>query len=131
MSTTLKTEGLNESAKALKIHSWEPNPISKAPRRYVITGFDASTNPDHLEGTPLDKCIMLFQNGSPAEVGVNGITPEAVVVVLKDMFEKFQTGKFACNENGRILQHLDGILDEMRNRTQNRMARFVEGTYQA
>ena len=70
-----------------------------------------------------------FQNGPIAEVGVNGITHEALLAILIDRMQSFQAGPYACDENGAALNALEAAQDYLHARTKNRMARGVEGTH--
>ena len=47
---------------------------------YVISGFDKSKNPSN-PGV-FDDAWILFQNGPISEVGVNGVTNEALLAIL-------------------------------------------------
>lgn len=71
-----------------------------------------------------------FQNGPIAEVGVNGITHEALLAVLIDRLQGFQSGPYACRENAIALTKLEEALMWLNQRTRNRQARGVEGTHQ-
>lgn len=70
-----------------------------------------------------------FQNGPIKEVGVNGITHEALLVILIDRMEGFQAGPFASDDNDLALNHLKAALGSLQKRTRDRMARGVEGTH--
>lgn len=72
---------------------------------------------------------ILFQNGPIAEVGVNGITHEALLAILVDRLECFQAGKFANDYNAAALNHLRSAQGVLQDRTRERMARNVEGTH--
>ena len=71
-----------------------------------------------------------FQNGPIAETGVNGITQEALLTILIDRLEGFQSGQFNCFENDQALKHLRAAQEILHKRTKERMARGVEGTHQ-
>ncbi len=73
-------------------------------------------------------CALYFQNGPIREVGVNGITHEALLAILIDRLEGFQRGKFACDANARALYWLTEAKDALMGRTRERAARGVEGT---
>jgi len=49
---------------------------------------------------------LKFQNGDPAQVGVNGVTDEMVLAALIDHLKGFQGGPYACNENANAVQAL-------------------------
>jgi len=74
-------------------------------------------------------CTLFFQNGPIAEVGVNGITHEALLAVLIDRLEAFQAGPFANLYNQSALIHLRDAQQHLLDRTRERMARGVEGTH--
>lgn len=75
-------------------------------------------------------CAINFQNGPVKEFGLNGISQEALLAVLIDRLEGFQSGEFACIENSNALSYLQLALDNLNRRTLNRIARGVEGTNQ-
>lgn len=94
---------------------------------YEITGFDISSNASK-DQSPHDGTRILFQNGPIAEFGVNGLTQEALLAIVIDRLECFQTGPFACEDNGIALGHIKVALNTLQNRTRARIARGVEGT---
>lgn len=80
---------------------------------------------------PLDKtCFVGFQNGPIKEVGVNGITQEALLTIVIDRLRSFQKGPFSCRENAIALTHCEDALLWLQKRTRDRVAREVEGTNQ-
>jgi hypothetical protein len=99
---------------------------------YHITGFSSKTNPSDpwtaRHGQPAEHSTILFQNGPIPEVGVNGLTHEAVLAILIDRMRGFQKGPFACRENAIALTHLEESLMWLQKRTLARLARGVEGT---
>lgn len=96
---------------------------------YTVTGFDTESNPSMLLDTlPYQAMEILFQNGPIAEVGVNGVTHEALLAILIDRLEAFQAGPYACTENATALDFLRGALFALHSRTRKRQARGVEGT---
>lgn len=108
---------------------------------YMISGFDTSTNPakliaDDITGAPMDMPLakqdatpIIFQNGAIGEVGLNGITPEALLAILIDRLESFQTGPYKSNYNADALYHLQAAMDALHRRTRDRMAQGIEGTH--
>ena len=98
--------------------------------RYVLSGFNAETNPAVGEGDNKQEVVIIFQNGVLPEVGVNGVTPELLIDVLIHKFEGFQSGKFACEENEQALTGLRSSKAAIQSRLNNRQARGVEGTYE-
>lgn len=71
-----------------------------------------------------------FQRGPVKDVGVNGITNEALLAVLIHRM-KYLDGQFGCDENKRAIQHLEEALVNLEVRTARRMVRGVEGTARA
>jgi hypothetical protein len=98
--------------------------------RYEIAGFDAVRNPAAFGDDPSNRMPVVFQNGPIAEVGVNGVTHEALLAVLIDRLQSFQSGPFACRENALALTKLEEAKHWLNSRTLSRMARGVEGTHQ-
>lgn len=79
----------------------EPGP-GGANHKYEIHGFNA-------EGIPANSgyAVLDFQNGPIAEVGVNGVTQEALLAVVADRLRSFQAGPFACRENAIALTKVE------------------------
>jgi hypothetical protein len=100
---------------------------------YHITGFNSASNPSDpwtkRHGQPAEHSTLLFQNGPINEVGVNGVTHEALLAILIDRLECFQAGPFANKYNSVALDYLRGAQDILQQRTKDRMARGVEGTH--
>lgn len=95
---------------------------------YFIEGFDTVTNPSVPRECAYQGMEILFQNGAIGEVGVNGVTHEALLAILIDRLEAFQKGPYACTENAIALDFLRGALFALHSRTRKRQARGVEGT---
>lgn len=74
-------------------------------------------------------CVLSFQNGPIAEVGVNGITHEALLAVLCDRLRGFQKGPYSSRHNALALTALEEAQNWLNRRTLERMARGVEGTH--
>ncbi len=103
-----------------------------AHHRYVILGYHDLSNPSRPAHRQADTSVeLLFQNGPIAEVGVNGITHEALLAILIDRLEHFQAGPYANDYNQIALDHLKGAQNALQARTRERMDRGVEGTHQA
>ena len=80
---------------------------------------------DHTGGST----IIRFQNGPIAKAGANGVSGEALMSVLIHRLRCFQAGPFACRENALALTNLEQSLMWLQKRTQDRIARNVEGTH--
>ena len=74
--------------------------------------------------------IIGFQNGPIKEVGVNGITQEALLAITIDRLRSFQNGPYKCRENAIALTHCEEALMWLQRRTVERIKRGVEGTHQ-
>lgn len=71
-----------------------------------------------------------FQDGVIPEVGVNGLTNEALLAVLIDRTEKLNA-KFPSQYNLDAITFLKGALRSFNDRTLSRKARGVEGKHVA
>jgi hypothetical protein len=118
----------------LKIEVIDEPGAGGANHLYMVTGFDTETNQSDpfvsRHGQSAKHSTILFQNGPIKEVGVNGLTQEALVAVVIDRMESFQNGPYACEQNAKALYHLGRALGYLQLRTLQRIARGVEGTHQ-
>ncbi len=71
-----------------------------------------------------------FQNGPVKEAGVNGVTDEALLAILIDRLQGFQSEKYSCHENALALTHMQDAMHWLQHRMQARERRGVEGTSQ-
>jgi hypothetical protein len=116
--TTHKVNGLNE---ALTIEVLDEPGEGNACHEYVIKYVTTHSPGEQHIG---------FQNGPIKEKGVNGISNEALLAIVIDRLEGFQSGQFSCQSNADALQRLEGALNILHSRTKERLARGVEGTNQ-
>jgi hypothetical protein len=96
--------------------------------RYEISGYDDTTNLSR-DADPCGRTEILFQNGAIPDVGVNGVTQEALLAVIADRLRSFQAGPFACRENALALTKIEEAMHWLHHRTLARMRRGVEGTH--
>jgi hypothetical protein len=75
-------------------------------------------------------CHISFQNGPIKEVGVNGVTQEALLAIVIDRLKSFQAGPYACESNQKALDYSMLALSFLQDRTRARIARGVEGTHE-
>lgn len=69
-----------------------------------------------------------FQHGPRNEEGSSpGVTEAAILVMLIDRAKSFQAGPYPCDENDRLVWHLQGALDAVKARVENRAKRGVLG----
>lgn len=78
---------------------------------------------------PAGTLEIVFQNGPIKEVGVNGITNEALLAIVRDRLEGFQTGPYKCRENELALVKIEEAQHWLSHRTWEREQRGVEGTH--
>lgn len=117
-----KVNGLNE---ALIIEVLDRPGPGNACHQYRIRHAVPQQNESSF--APVGIC---FQNGPIQEVGVNGISNEALIAVVLDRLRGFQSGDFKCRENAVALTHFEEGLMWLQKRTRDRIARGVEGTNQ-
>ncbi len=102
---------------------------------YKVTGFNTASNASDpftaRHGHPAEHATVLFQNGPIAEVGVNGVTHEALLAIVADRLRCFQKGPYSCKANACALTHIEEAMHWLQQRTIERMRRGVEGTHQA
>lgn len=75
------------------------------------------------------ECYIEFQNGPIAEVGVNGISNESLLAVVRDRLEGFQSGPYKCDTNEQALVAVIAAMESLHSRTKDRVDRGVEGTH--
>jgi hypothetical protein len=127
---TLTTHKINAANDKLLVDVHDEPGQGGANHRYQISGYDTSTNASIAGEQPSYKTVILFQNGPIGEVGVNGLTHEALLAICIDRLQSFQKGPFACRENALALTKLEEALHWLQHRTLARIARGVEGTHQ-
>ena len=88
-----------------------------------------NTDPGDSTGHSDQKLRILFQNGPILEVGVNGISGEALLAIVIDRLRSFQAGQYACRENALALTKLEESLMWLNKRTADRKGRGVEGKH--
>lgn len=120
-----KVNGCNE---AITIHVLDQPGRGGACHHYRIT-HPGPVGPINPNNDPSYSEIY-FQNGPIKEVGTNGITHEALLAILIDRLQGFQSGPYACDENALALAHIKTAQAILHERTQKRLARGVEGTHQ-
>ena len=112
---TLTDHKINECNEALTITVCDDVGPGNAHHVYRIDGYGGT-------------CHISFQNGAIGEVGVNGITNEALLAVVADRLRCFQTGPYSCRENALALTKIEEAMQWLHHRTRVRMQRGVEGT---
>jgi hypothetical protein len=123
--TSHKVNGLNE---AIKIDVLD-EPGSGGANHIYRLRVGAKPAPDGGDFYSDEQTIQ-FQDGPIAEVGVNGISQEALLAIVEDRLKSFQSGQYSCRENAIALTHVQDAMHWLHHRTRERSARGVEGTTQ-
>lgn len=71
--------------------------------------------------------VVQFQKGPVKEKGINGIQHEALLAILIDRLTDFQAGPYASEHNQNALDACQAALRAHDRRTEERIARNVEG----
>lgn len=119
---------VNPANDVLKIEVLDGPGPGNASHHYFVSGFDAKANPVSGMRPAVDGVSIMFQHGPINEHGVNGITQEALLAILIDRLEGFQSGPYANAYNAAALDHLRSAQGVLLDRTRERMSRNVEGT---
>ena len=117
-----KVNGLNEALTITVLD--EPGPGN------ACHEYDISFTREVAGGASREHCQVSFQNGPIQEAGVNGVSNEALLAIVRDRLESFESGPYACFDNECALNSVRAALDQLLHRTRERTARGVEGTSQ-
>jgi hypothetical protein len=124
---------VNPANDRLEISVEDETGVGGAQHLYMIRGFDSTSNPSDpfvkRHGEPARHATVLFQNGPINEVGVNGVTHEALLAIVADRLRSFQAGPYSCKANACALTHIEEAMHWLQQRTIERMRRGVEGTH--
>ena len=127
---TIDTHKVNPANDRLTITVMDRPGAGGASHLYLIEGFDTRGNPSDIGEPHMVAVPILFQNGPIPEAGVNGLTHEALLAIVADRLQSFQSGPYANEFNAAALQHVEAAQAALQARTKSRMARGVEGTHQ-
>jgi len=72
---------------------------------------------------------VVYQNGFPQDVGVNGCRVEDVIDVAIERLQQFQAGPLACEENRSAIRYLSAARQALHERIQRRQLQGVLNTY--
>lgn len=129
----ITTHEVNEANRQLLITALDAPGAGGASHLYDIRGFNSSSNPScpfkARYGEPARHSTVLFQNGPIKEVGVNGVTNEALLAIVADRLAAFQAGVHGCGENAIALTCLQKCIDYLNARTLRRERAGTEGTH--
>ena len=118
--------GLNESIEITAVD--EPGPGGANHVYHLKLEAPETRLPETNRGAWPNEVTLHFQNGPISRPqDYNGLTNEAVLAVVIDRMRGFQNGPFKNDENAAALGHLECAAGFLKLRTQNRVARGVEG----
>ena len=98
-----------------------------ANHKYIVVAVPAEGEEIGLDN-PYAK--VNFQKGPIKENGVNGCHNEDLIAIVIDRLQSLNQGDFACRENSIAITKLEEALLWLNKRTQDRIARNVDGTSQ-
>lgn len=125
MSITMKLHPMSDSFTLdnLAISKDDPG-IGLGSHRYEI----GTTGHDDKPGYESPFQIIQFQHGPRNVVGVNGISAGALLQILIDHLQGFQSSEYRCRENACAITHLEEALFWLKSRELERVTRGVLGT---
>lgn len=115
----------NDCNKQIRITADDQNPENgNASHVYDLA---CGTGPD---GHQAAHVRIQFQDGPIGEVGVNGATNEALLAIVIDRLQCFQTSVYVNEFNERALTSVRTAMMHLALRTADRAKRGVEGTHE-
>lgn len=123
--TNHKVNGLNE---AIMIVALDSPGFGNANHVYGLT-YVLGKPDDADDDRDAKELVINFQNGPILESGINGISNEALLAIVEDRLAGFERGRFACDENAAALRSVREAMTWLKERTERRIARGVEGTH--
>lgn len=119
-ATRVEWPQISDVDSQLLIESSNPSPGG------ADTKYQISLAPEEKDGNPTALVTMHFHTGDPQK-GVTGITNEALLAIVEHRMKGFQNGPFPHLLNQEALEHVQGALKALNNRTRDRKARQVDG----
>lgn len=110
----------------LNVH--KENPVNELVTVTVIDSPEGAPTTYQVTVPAGPNTTLNFQNGLVSEVGVNGVTNEALLAIVLDRLQAFQKGSFACRENALAITKIEEALMWLLWRTSRRIAAGTEGT---
>lgn len=114
---------VNPANEKLVVEAIDAPGVDGAHHVYQVRGY-------HAKCVDETATVIRFQDGPINEVGVNGLTQEALLAVVTDRLRGFQSGPFSCRENALALTKIEEAMHWLQQRTIRRMRAGVEGTHQ-
>lgn len=118
------------------VHGHEGNPLNDALRIVADEPNAEFGNSSHHYEVIHDKGAQIpaplgkidFQEGPIKEHGVNGVTNEVLLAIVRNRLEGFQNSPFKCRENALAITKIEEAMHWLHHRTRERELRGVEGT---
>lgn len=127
---TIESHKVNPCNDVINIEVLDGPGAGGASHHYFVSGFHTLSNPSADSSCRDDTGIhLLFQNGPIGEAGVNGVTQEVLLAIVRDRLVSFQAGPYACPENAAALAGVESAIEALHSRTRGRVERGVEGTH--
>lgn len=107
------------------------NPANDLLRIEVLDepGHGGASHAYDITGGTAVPTFLRFQNGPIDEVGVNGVTHEALLEIVADRLRSFQKGPYSSRLNALALTAIEDAQNWLNRRTRERVQRGVEGTH--
>ena len=99
----------------------KPSPNNNSYHEFIIN-YEPDSETSDLLGR------IKLQNGNFKEFGHNGIFTEHLLVIARDCLERFNTSKYACQENTLAINSINTALMWLNKRATERVKRGVYGT---
>ena len=125
--TTHRGKGLNE---AIRIAVLDEPGAGHACHVYQLELVPTAAGLVKPQRGIIANCYILFQNGPIADAGVNGISNEALLAIIRDRLEGFQSGPYASHANANALEDVIQAMQWLRLRTESHVIQGVEGINQ-
>jgi len=125
MSRLITTHQVNGLNKALTIEVLDKPGQGNACHHYMVSWLKDSKPYSYTFKTSIE-----FQNGLINEVGVNGLSNTALLAIVRDRLEGFQSGIYACSENQEALDSIVSAMESLASRTRKRVSLGIERTSQ-
>lgn len=106
------------------IQTDDPVNSDGANHKYRISVFPLNRS---ANAEPVQVTHIHFQDGGLQDVGVNGLTDQALLAIVLDRMRGFNDGPYRCRENSIIITKLEEAMLWMGKRASERANRNVEG----
>ena len=121
---------LHEDHNGVCVYSMEGEEDCFIGHDYCITSEDVGDKEPGAIGHDVGVFAVIFQNGPVKEVGINGITNEALLMILMHR-TAYLNSCFPCRENEVAISAMATALAAFESRTKGRIERGVEGENKA